>query len=52
MTEGKRLEPNSLIVGSPARAIKTGDVAAMLKMSAAHYVAKAKQFAGELRRVD
>lgn len=52
VTEGKRFEPNSLIVGSPARAIRTVDVAAMLRMSAAHYVAKARQFAGELRRVD
>ncbi|RHW17831.1 gamma carbonic anhydrase family protein [Sphingomonas gilva] len=54
VTEGKRFEPNSLIVGAPAKAIRTLDEAqrAILKASAAHYVAKAKQFSAELRRLD
>ncbi len=54
VTEGKTFEPGSLILGSPARAVKKLDdsAAAMLKLSAAHYVQKAAQCARGLKRID
>ncbi|MBB6123538.1 gamma carbonic anhydrase family protein [Sphingobium subterraneum] len=54
VTEGKTFPPGSLIVGVPAKAIRELDEAALagLRASAASYVAKSKQFAGSLRRVD
>lgn len=54
VTEGKRFEPGSLIVGAPARAVKTLDPGqrAFLKASAAHYVANAQRFARGLKRID
>ena len=54
VTEGKKFEPRSLIVGSPARAIRQlGDEqVAMLRLSAAHYAEKAARYAAGLRRVD
>lgn len=50
VTEGKEFEDNSLIVGAPARAVRTLDEAAVagLKRSADHYVANAKRFAAGL----
>ena len=53
VTEGRVFEPNSLIVGSPAKAIRTLDekAAAMLKASAQHYVDKGKAYAAGLTRV-
>jgi carbonic anhydrase/acetyltransferase-like protein (isoleucine patch superfamily) len=53
VTEGKEFPDNSLIVGSPARAIRTLDdaAAARLTASAAGYVANWKRFAGELRQI-
>jgi carbonic anhydrase/acetyltransferase-like protein (isoleucine patch superfamily) len=53
VTEGKTFEPNSLIVGSPAKAIRTLDenAAAMLKASAQHYVDKGKAYSEGLTRV-
>jgi carbonic anhydrase/acetyltransferase-like protein (isoleucine patch superfamily) len=53
VTEGKEFPDNSLIVGSPARAIRTLDeaAAARLKASAAGYVANWKRFAAGLKLV-
>ena len=50
VTEGKEFPDNSLIVGSPARAIRTLDDKAIegLRRSAEHYVANWKRFAAEL----
>jgi carbonic anhydrase/acetyltransferase-like protein (isoleucine patch superfamily) len=51
VTEGKRFEPRSLIVGSPARAVRQlsdGQVA-LLRLSAAHYAEKAARYAAELK---
>jgi carbonic anhydrase/acetyltransferase-like protein (isoleucine patch superfamily) len=51
VTEGKTFPPRSLIVGSPARAIRAlGDEqVAMLKLSAAHYAEKAAHYAQALK---
>ena len=51
VTEGKRFEPRSLIVGSPARAVRalTDEQVALLRLSAAHYAEKAATYARELR---
>lgn len=54
VTEGKVMPPNSLIVGSPARVVRTLDNQAltMLRMSAQHYVEKSRACASGLRRID
>jgi carbonic anhydrase/acetyltransferase-like protein (isoleucine patch superfamily) len=54
VTEGKTFPPGSLIVGSPAKAIRTLDAAARagLLLSAAHYVANARRYRDGLKRVD
>jgi carbonic anhydrase/acetyltransferase-like protein (isoleucine patch superfamily) len=54
VTEGKSFPPGSLIVGSPARAVRTLDEAAIagLRLSAAHYAAKAAEYARDLQRTD
>ena len=51
VTEGKHFEPRSLIVGSPARAIRTlgEEQVAMLRLSAAHYADKAEHYARAMR---
>ena len=54
VTEGKVMPPNSLIVGSPARVVRTLDDQAltMLRLSAQHYVEKSRACAKGLRRID
>jgi carbonic anhydrase/acetyltransferase-like protein (isoleucine patch superfamily) len=54
VTEGKEFPEFSLIVGAPARAIRTLDEAAVarLRATAAHYVDNWRRFQAGLRRVD
>ncbi len=53
VTEGKRFEPRSLLMGAPARAVRTLDDAAVerLRASAEGYAANARRFAAGLREV-
>ena len=53
VTEGKEFPDNSLIVGSPARAVRTLDDRAVqtLKASALHYIEKQRLFAGALKEL-
>ena len=53
VTEGKRFEPRSLIVGSPARAVRqiSPEQVELLRLSAAHYAVKADRYSKGLRRV-
>lgn len=53
VTEGREFPPNSLIVGSPAKAVRTLDEAsaAMLTKSAAHYVANWQRFSKGLKEL-
>lgn len=54
ITEGKEIPDNSLVVGAPAKVIRTldEDAAAMLKHSAEHYVENWKRHSTRLRRID
>ena len=54
VTEGKEFEDYSLIVGSPARAIRTLDekAVARLRATAQHYVDNWKRYARGLKRID
>ncbi|RYE03711.1 MAG: gamma carbonic anhydrase family protein [Sphingomonadales bacterium] len=54
VTEGKEFPAGSLIVGSPARAVRTLDEVqkAQLKGSAALYAAKQREYARDLKRID
>lgn len=54
VTEGKVFPPGSLIVGSPARAVKQlpPEAIAGLRLSAAVYAAKAPDYAAGLTRLD
>jgi carbonic anhydrase/acetyltransferase-like protein (isoleucine patch superfamily) len=54
VTEGKQFPDGSLIVGSPAKAIRTLDASAAEKLrgAALHYVANWKRFAAGLKRID
>jgi carbonic anhydrase/acetyltransferase-like protein (isoleucine patch superfamily) len=53
VTEGKEFPDFSLIVGAPAKAVRTLDpaTAETLRASATHYVANWRRFAAELRRI-
>ncbi|MGL4312854.1 MAG: gamma carbonic anhydrase family protein [Sphingomonas sp.] len=54
VTEGKVFPPGSLIVGSPAKVVRTldADSAVMLRASATHYVAKGRANMTGLKRID
>ena len=54
VTEGKEFPDHSLIVGSPAKAVRTldADAIALLLGSARHYVDNWRRFAADLKRVD
>ena len=54
VTEGKQFPDHSLIVGSPAKAVRELDAAAAdgLRASAAHYRDNARRFAAGLQRLD
>lgn len=54
VTEGKEFPDNSLIIGAPAKVVRTLDdaAAAKLRQSAEHYVDNARRFATGLKRID
>ena len=54
VTEGKTFEPGSLIVGSPAKAVRKLDekTIAFLKLSAQSYVGKSREAMTEMTRID
>jgi carbonic anhydrase/acetyltransferase-like protein (isoleucine patch superfamily) len=54
VTEGKEFPDHSLIVGAPARAVRTLDAASAerLRLSAANYVENWRRFARGLTRID
>ena len=53
VTEGKEFPDNSLIIGAPAKVVRTLDeaAAARLRQSAAHYVENAHRYAKGLRKI-
>jgi carbonic anhydrase/acetyltransferase-like protein (isoleucine patch superfamily) len=54
VTEGKEFADGSMIIGSPAKAVKELSIEQQekLKGSAAHYTANAQRFASGLKRID
>ena len=54
LTEGKEYPDNSLIVGSPGRAVRTLDADAVerLRLSARHYIENWQRFARGMKRID
>lgn len=53
VTEGKEFEDGSLIIGSPARTVRTldGEAIARLKLSAKHYVASGQRYKSDMKAV-
>jgi len=53
VTEGKEFPDNSLILGAPAKVVRTLDEAAVAKLreSAQHYVDNARRFASGLKKI-
>jgi carbonic anhydrase/acetyltransferase-like protein (isoleucine patch superfamily) len=53
VTEGKEFADGSMIIGSPAKAVKelTPEQQARLKLSAQHYVANGERFKSSLKRI-
>ncbi|WP_038207606.1 gamma carbonic anhydrase family protein [Xenophilus azovorans] len=53
VTEGKEFPDNSLIIGAPAKVVRTLDDAAVekLRQSAEHYVDNARRFAKGLKKI-
>ena len=53
VTEGKEFPDNSLIVGAPAKVVRTLDdnAAKMLQANADHYVANARKHAASLKKI-
>lgn len=53
VTEGKEFPDNSLIIGAPAKVVRTLDeaAAAKLRQSAEHYVDNARRFASGLKKI-
>jgi carbonic anhydrase/acetyltransferase-like protein (isoleucine patch superfamily) len=53
VTEGKQFPDNSLIVGAPARVVRTldGEAAKMLTAASDSYVARWRQYASGLKRL-
>jgi carbonic anhydrase/acetyltransferase-like protein (isoleucine patch superfamily) len=53
VTEGKEFPDNSLIIGAPAKVVRTLDdaAAAKLRQSAEHYVDNARRYAKGLRKI-
>jgi carbonic anhydrase/acetyltransferase-like protein (isoleucine patch superfamily) len=53
VTEGKEFPDNSLIIGSPAKVVRTLDdaAAARLRANAEHYVNNARRFAKGLKKI-
>jgi carbonic anhydrase/acetyltransferase-like protein (isoleucine patch superfamily) len=54
VTEGKEFPDNSLIVGAPARVVRTlsAEAIAQLTGAAEHYVARSQQYATGLKRIE
>ena len=53
VTEGKEFADGSMILGSPAKAVRelSADQRAALKMSAVHYIENAKRFQRGLKKI-
>jgi carbonic anhydrase/acetyltransferase-like protein (isoleucine patch superfamily) len=53
VTEGKEFPDGSMVLGSPAKAVRelTADQQAALKLSALHYVENAHRFRNGLKKI-